>query len=517
MPIVAWTVNSPEVEQTPVPEFVIDSLPGVHESLQTPSLIQEIALQLPSDDDHPEAFPQVMLTFNMEIPELATNVAENADLAFIISGTNGLVEFNRALHGTGVALAGTTVEALAPVWTRGDLYYIDDVRTPNRGRLIREYSAYLSALPRRQALAATALRDIAVSAARARLAASKLQVVTEASRYLSTSSDPAAVPAILLGTAPNRLTGPEVLGLVQDLIAIAHARLQLAGAQDGQRRNVQQWDQTKLAMLSDDRSRSGVFRPYLTDQQARQLGQDLAALPDSAEVLAAKQRTADQRLALTNLVISLASKRPLIFRLWNTDAPFIALHLIRDSRTSNTVADRTILADSGPLRDLVLNPLRTAYRAATDLDREFTSNPEIAWKFEPLIDAALTSVHADESDFASRVVHDRIREAKPATELAVVSEWLGYAQMTAVVTGAEPTAVAFMVAQIAVDLTGVIAKAFAVAQQQQGEAAFLNPSDRLGVPPSYSGPVMDAFDIALGVLNPSPVPIDTRLLGLRSQ
>lgn len=351
-----------------------------------------------------------------------------------------------------------------------------------------------AAPPPRPTVQATALVR-----ARKRLASSREQILAEACRYLSLA-DPSAAVAVLAGSGPNRLTDPETGGLVADLVAIAGERAALNGLVAAQRRTQQDWARTKLALLADDRARGGTYQPYLTEERTRQLGRDLAAIPDSPELTAARQRTGDRRESLTHLVAGLAARRPLLFRLWDTDVPFLARRL---------VADPTAASRSTDLRDAVLRRLRTGYQAGAELSRKLDGDPAIVWTFAPLIDDALHMLDADESDFVTRVARDRVREEKPAADLVVASEWLGYAQLAFALGGAEPIAAAVSVAQVAVDLAAVVVKVFAAARQQLGENAFLRPSERLGVPPDYTGALMDAVDVAINVF--TSLPFDTKV------
>lgn len=479
-----------------VDEAVLDTTPAAPGRPAAGAAIQDIVVELPADDGGAEPFPPMTMTFHTDAPDLAAAVAESADLAYVTSGNPGLEVFQAALRGTTVDRGGLLQ---SPVPTRGEDWYRDDTQTPRRGRLLKEFAGYRERLPARRGAAEAAVQAAAADRARTRLAVSRAQVVAEARRYLSLSGDPSAAAAVLVGSGPNRLTGPETLGLVGDLIAIANARAALAGVTAVQRRAEREWGREKLAMLADDRARAGVHQTYLTDAQARQLARDLAAIPDSAEVRDAKQRVTDQRESLTRLVAALAANRPLLFRLWDTDVPFLARRLIQQSRGGNIVADRATVSDSDELRDAVLEVLRGTYQAATELNRRIGAEPELVWEFQHLIDDTLSGLYADESDFAARSARDRVRAEKPAAELETWSEWLGYAQLAFALTGAEPVAAAVTVAQIAVGLAAVVVQAFAAARLQLGEDAFLRPSARLGVPPSYSGVVMDAVDVAINV------------------
>lgn len=508
MPIAAWVVAPPDSVTAPLAdETVLDTTPARQMEPTPDSPAQDIVVELPADDGGDEPFPLVTVTFHLDAPDLPAVVAETADLAYVTSGNPGLRAFQDALDGTTTtAFGGLQV----PVRTRGEDWYQDDVITPQRGRLRREFEAYLRDLPDRRAAAEEVVQRAAVAGALRRLSASREQVLAEARRYLSLSGGPSSAAAVLGGTGPNRLTGPETVGLVADLVAIAGARSAVAGRQAAQRRAEQEWNRTKLMMLSDDRARAGAYSPYITDAQLQQMAKDLAAIPDSPAVRDARQQTADQREALAKLVAGLAANRPLLFRLWDTDVPFLALRLVQQSRSGNITADRGAVSDSVGLRDAVVARLRTTFQSATELTHKIDTDPELVWSFEPLIEDTLTALHMDASDFVARVAHDRVRAEKPAVELTIWSEWLGYAQLAFGLSGLAPVAAALTVAQVAVDVAAVIAKAFDVMRQQIGEDAFLRPSARLGVSPSYSSVLMDAFDIAIGVLT-SP-PFDTKLL-----
>ena len=69
----------------------------------------------------------------------------------------------------------------------------------------------------------------------------------------------------------------------------------------------------------------------------------------------------------------------------STEIPYLALRLIRNSR-GGLAADRARVIDSRDLRDGVVERLRTAYQAATELIGDLKSDPELVWRFEPLIE-----------------------------------------------------------------------------------------------------------------------------------
>jgi hypothetical protein len=504
MPVVAHVVIPPAgPTRPPVPEAVLDSRPA-RAAQPGAGPVQGIVLQLPEDSGATAPFPAITMTFRMDAPDLVTEVAETADLAFVASGTPGLKAFNDALRGTTRAVH--PLAPLFPVPTEGEDRYISDDRTPQRGRLIQAFEGYLERLPSRRAAAEAAVEKAALEGALRRLELSRTQLVAEARRYLSLAN-PSSAPDVLSGSGPTKLTGPETLDLVADLIAIGTARIELARRAVARREAVQRWEREKLGILEDDRTRAGVHRTYVTDAQLREQSAALAAMGDSREVADAKRRVADQHEALTQLVTGLAAGRSLLFRLWDTEVPFLALRLIKGSR-GGPAADRARVIDSRDLRDAVVARLRTAYQAATELIGDLKSDPDLVWRFEPLIEDTLSGLNAGDSDFAARAARERVKQERPGVELAEWSKWLGFAQLGFALSGAAPVATAFMVAQAAVDIGGVVVKAFAAAQQQLGEDAFLRPSARLGVPPSYSGPVMDALDVAIGVL--TPLPFDTK-------
>jgi hypothetical protein len=513
MPVLGHAVVPPDAPSVqPVPEAVLDSTPVRPTRLTAPSPVQDVVVQLPADEDGGAPFPAITVTFPMDASDLPAVVAEVADLAFVTSGDAGLVAFHDSLKGTVTnAVPGLwgAVAATRLLPVRGEDRFIDDVRTPQRGRLLESFEVYSRRLPPRRAAAEAVVEQTAVANALARLENSRVQVVEEARRYLSIAGGESAAHAVLAGSGPNRLSGPETMGLVADLIAIANGRIALASLTTAQRKAESDWARTKLAMLADERARRGVDDRYFTEAQRKQFLADFLALPDSREVVDATQRVVDQRQALADLVTVRAAARPLLYRLWDTDIPFLALRLIRSSRAGNLVADKAVVMASDEFRSEVLRRLRRTYQASIELTRKFRGEPDTVWTFEPLIESALTGLNADASEFAARVARDRVRVERPGSELAEWSKWLGFAQLGFALTGAPPVAAAFMVAQAAVDAGAVVLKAFAAAEQQLGEDAFLRPSARLGVPPSYSGVLMDALDVAIGVF--TPLPFDTKL------
>jgi hypothetical protein len=490
-------------------ERVLDTAPTESRAPGPHGPVQDVLLQLPGEEDDSESFPTITVTFDMDDPALDAVVDQVADLAFVMSGPRGLATFEAALKGARTRAVPGFLGALGPdrpVPVRGEDRYLDDRRTPQRGRLLASFARHEEQIRGRRTDAELAVQQSAVTLALARLEASRRETLVEARRYLSLAAVSSAAD-VLAGDGPNRLTGPETLGLVADLIAIGNARARLAGLVSVQRLAQRESDRTNLGMLYDDRARAGIDQPYLSEDQLRQLSRDLAALPDSAPLADAKQKVAGAREALATVVAERAAARPLLYRLWDTDIPFQALRLLRASRQGNVVADRATVGDSTTLRSAVLGRLRTTYQAATSLTRRLDGEPELVWAFEPLIDAALLDLDVDVSEFAARAARERIRAEHPGADLAVWSEWLGYAQIAFTITGAEPLAAGATVAQAVVDLGSAVVKAFAVARQQIGEDAFLRPSARLGVPPSYFGPLMDVLDVAI---NAAGLPVDTK-------
>jgi hypothetical protein len=505
--VVAHAVVTPDrPSPSPAPEQVLDTRPSQRAAPQPDSPVQDIHLQIPADDGG-APLPAITATFHMDAADLAAEVAVTADLAFVASGTDGVEAFGDALNGTAVPIPYSLVSELVP--TRGEKRYISDRATPFRARLKREFEAYERRLPERRAAAEAAVQELAVAAALGRLEASRAQVVTEARRYLSLANTASAAATVLSQNAGNLLSGPDTLALVGDLIAIANERLRLAGLTATRDAVEREWEQTKIAMVTDDRARVGLAPRYMTDAQIRQVWRDVAALPDSPELVQAKQRVVDQHEALAQVVSARATLRPVLYRLWDTDIPFIARRVIRNARGTNAVVDRAAVIDSDDLRHAVVGQLRTAFQAATELIRKLGSDPELVWRFEPLIEDALTQLNADASEFVARAARERVLDERPGSDLAEWSMWLGIAQLGFALTGVAPIVVGLTVAQAAVDLGAAAMKAFAAAEQQLGEDAFLRPSARLGVPPSYSGAVMDALDVAIGVIN--PLPFDTKL------
>ena len=511
--IAAHAIVPPDKLPAPdTPESVLDTTPARVSRPTVEGAVQDVRLQLPGDGGSDEPFPALTVTFRMDADELGTVVAETADLAYVAAGGRGLKALEDALHGTSERAVGGVLGATGPdkpVAVRGEGQYIDDDRTPMRGRLLTEFANYIETLTNRQAAAQAAVQKAAVSQAKRRLKASRQQVIEEARRYLSLSGDDGAAASVLMSSAPNRVTGPETMDLVKDLIAIANARATLAIGQVQQKRTEDAWNRTKLGILADHHARAGGSSGYMTDRQAYELGRDIAAMGDSPEVVMARKQVTDERETLARLVAERAAIRPVLYRLWQTDAPLVALRVIRSSRAGSVIGDRAAVLDSVALREAVAGPLRSTYQTAVRLGDALDGDPELVWQYRPLIEASLEDLFAGEGDFVGRAVQDKVEAEAPGSDLAVVSEWLGYAQLVSALSGAEPVAAALTTAQIGVGLTSVVVKAFSAWRQQVGEDSFLRPSARLGSPPYYTDAVLDALDVAIGVF--TDLPFDTKM------
>ncbi|SFO23902.1 hypothetical protein SAMN05660359_02148 [Geodermatophilus obscurus] len=349
--------NRPAVDGTDVDGIDVDGLAVAAPAGGPRALpsVQDIVVALPVGVDGAAPSP-VTVTFDMGRPDLAGVVAAACDSIFVMAGLPGLTAFEEALGGTGVSLEGLgQVGMLVPVaGLRGEERYRDARRSPNRHRLREAFEQYTRRLPARRAAAEAAVGAAARAAARSRLGASRDEVVREARRYLSVAPGDPVAAAVLGGTAPNRLAGPDVIGLATDLVRIAGARDRLDRVQEAQRRVQEQWERDKRSVVEEDYTRRSVRQGTpLTPEQSAEAARALAAIGDSAAVREARQRTSDERMDLARLVTDLASQRPVLFRLWRTDAPFEARRAVLRSGGGTIVRDRAVLASSAPLRDAV--------------------------------------------------------------------------------------------------------------------------------------------------------------------
>lgn len=461
---------------------------------------QDIHLELPPEEGQRGPMPTVRLSFDTAAPDLAAQVASACDSVYVQAGTEGLAAFKAALKGTGYSPApGSLMDV--PVRGRGDLLHLDEERSPRRHRLLSEFARYDETLSERRAAAEAEVGKAAASVALERLRRSRVSVDREAGRYLKFGSVPATAAMVLdKPAAMLRLTGPETYDLVQDLLAVATAREALGEALAGHEAEAARWAEAKRSVLEQDLERRQVRqgRP-LAEREIFELADGVSRIPEPPAVTTARQQVADERMVLARLVAALGRERPVVFRLWNTDAPALVRAALRRSGATNVVQQLAVIADLAPLQRAVHEALRSTLDAADALTERLADDPVAPFTFPALVDDTLVRLNLHEGEFAWRAAQDRVRAELPGAELSVVSTWLGHVGLVAALSGAEFVAAAATLVELLVDLLILLKKAWRVHEQRLGVDAFLRPSDALAADPTYSAVAVDAVLLAVQV------------------
>ena len=502
MALTASVIAPPEVV-VPVPDATRFGAPPVSAaSPLTGDDVQDILVTLPRDEDGSTSFPDLTLSFATAAKDLTARMAQTCDSVYLLAGTPGLMALQAALRGTGRSAAPGAM--LSPEPRRGEPLYLDEERSPRRHRLITAFEAYLEDLPGRRSGAEAVVATMATAAAQARLNKSRAQVLSEAKRYFSLAVGGAVSPEAFI-TGPRahvRLTGPEILGLARDLLAVLDAREELDHRASTRKRAIANWDAAKRSVLAQDLERREVRQGRLDERDILDLAKQLEKLPDPPDVAAARQQVADQQVALAHLVAGLGASRPIIFKLWNTDAAAEVRHVLLRSRAANTAQQQAAIATSVPFRDAVIDALASTWNSAATLLERFAEDPVAPFRFPALIDDTLAALHVGEGDFATRVARDRVAGERPGADLAVVSTWLGHVGLVGL-TGVPPleaVAAVAMVAQLAVSAIELVGKGFRLYEQHLGTDAFFAPSAALAVDPTYSALAVDVYLLMLNVL-----------------
>jgi hypothetical protein len=348
--------------------------------------------------------------------------------------------------------------------------------------------------------------NTATAAAQARLNESRAQVLSEAKRYFSLAAGGTVSPEAFT-TGPRaavRLTGPEVLGLARDLLAVQAAREELDRQASTRKQRIADWDAAKWSVLAQDLERRELRQGRLSERDlldiAKQVDQE--KLPDPPDVAAARQWVANQQVALAHLVAGFGANRPIIFKLWNTGAAAEVRRVLLRSRATNLVQQGAAIATSVPFRDAVIDALASTWNSAGTLLERFAEDPVAPFRFPALIDDTLAALHVGEGDFATRVARDRVADERPGADSAVVSAWLGHVGLVGL-TGIPPlqvVAAVAIVAQLTVDAIALVGKGFRLYEQHMGTDAFFAPSAALAVDPTYSALAVDVYLLMLNVL-----------------
>lgn len=499
MAVTAHVMLLPD-DAEPLPDLARFGAPAVQRAGPvTGDGAQDIDLELPPEEGQREPVPALRLAFDTAAADLSAQVASACDSIYGLAGTEGLVAFKAALSGTGYSPAWGS-EAM-PVRGRGDVLDLDEQRSPRRHRLLTEFARYGDTLVDRRGAAEAEIGKAATAVALERLAQSRVAVEREAGRYLSFGRTPATAAQVLdLPSALLRLTGPEAVALAGDLLAVAATREALGEALAVHEAEMARWDEAKRSVLEQDLERRQVRRGRpLPEREVFDLAEGVRRISDPPALGTAWQKVADERMALAQMVAALGRERPVLFRLWNTDAPALVRGALQRARPTNIDQQQAVVADLVPLRGAVHEALRSTLVAADTLIGRFADDPVAPFTFPALIDDTLTRLKVYESEFAHRAAQDRVRAELPGAELSVVSTWLGHVGLAAALSGAEFVAAAATLVELLVDLLILFKKAWRVHEQRLGVDAFLRPSDALAVDPTYSAVAMDAALLAVQV------------------
>jgi hypothetical protein len=479
--------------------------------------IQDVLFEPPPDEESvPESGDGVplVLVFDMKAADIDMRVAEACESTYIHYGTAGLHELGAAFHGTGRELGGGlgAIGMLLPAEARGEPLYLGPERSPKRHRLVQGFDGYTRTLPEKRSRAEAAVQEAARSIAETRLAESRKQVLAEAVRYLSLGELREARAAAFLsgGSRATLLSGPDVLPLAAGLLRIAHARRSLEDKTRRQREAVEEWERAKLQVIDEDLTRRRMRQGYLSEREILEAYRAARLFGESESIRQAREQVQGENAALAELVARLGAEFPVIFRLWDTEAPFEVERALTEGEAAN-VRSLDALQRSTELRNAVVDLLHATWAAAGDLRGKIQADAADVWKYEPLIDEALEALHLDQGHFAWRAAQERQAEEGPPEELLRLSRWLGAVGLAGsmadiaaaaagvVVLGAATIAVAIELVDVAVSAYLVIDQAIGLWQQELAYKAFLNPSRSLAVEQSYSALAIDVFFLALSI------------------
>jgi hypothetical protein len=430
--------------------------------------------------EEPGALP-VKLTLDTLADDLSEQVAEIAETAFILRGEPGLAALMDSFRGR---------EDEHP-WSSS--HRPDPLEADRRRRLIKALDAYWRALADRVRETERLIAALATGLARKRLSENRGTLLSEAGRYLSLSGPDAAEGVLALNTTHTLLTGPDIDGLVSDLQTIDAARAVLSAAE---RQLADLQEAAADAVIQNFREE---YRAHAVRMSEADVVQALSSAAQRTDVQDAQKDVDRQRARLAALITRLASNRPILFRLANTEIPdAVSRHVTAVHGRSPAIPRAKAIQDLGSLRTAVAGALGSAYAATRALEDKL-DDPELTWRFERLILATLRSVDCGPGTFAGRVAQDRLNTMKEEGALSRISSSLGAIALCAAVTGAEPVAAGLTIAQLVIDALDLGVRAFETRDKQLGADAFLNPASALDVEPSWASVGISAFFVLIGI------------------
>ena len=468
------------------PEEVHPDLPDAGKwSLSAGDGVQEIVFEPPSGNETLDGTP-LRLMFDMSAADVSARVLDACESTYILYGLDGLGRLEFAFTGRSARYLGGFPSALSmPNKVKGELVFRDSATTPKRARLLELHAEYLKTLNARKEGVTRILEQEAKRIARARLGESRTQVRNEAARYLSLKEPRDADVVLNRSDYAQVITGPDAGPLVNALARIARVRRVLEGETRTLRQAIGKWETQKREAFLRAAHWAEVQARFPGVRSAEQTAL-FADVPEPQSLTDARATVSRQYAALAELVTRLGAIHPLLFRLWDTDAAFEAERVLREGRES-------AIARSTALRNHVVDALRGAWKAAADLREKIDDDVEYVWHYPPLIHAALESMHLDAGDFAWRAAEDRLAMEQPSELLSELSMALDVIGLAALVTGAEPVAVAADIADFFVTAALTIEQVIDYWRQELAYKAILNPAHSLAVEQSAGAVAVQVF------------------------
>jgi hypothetical protein len=337
---------------------------------------------------------EIVLTFDITDPDLASRVALECDSVYALIGTQaGTQRFLAALYGYGVGPPGSQQERQLLArqgQLRGEPWYQDPQRTPKRDALVKACEKRLDELKSFAKAVVDKFQPAAQKQADREIQRSVDDLFHEAARYFG---DGAFAPSPEQPSdSPPALVREDAALAGKDLGGLAEAFAQINEA-------VTAVDKAQAAYSAKwpPGTPSGGT-PLPSERQQQQLAQqDLQVKKDT----------------LSTTIIEACRVYPILYRLWSTPITGIVATIWNQTpQTSQLEA----LKNNETLRVWLIDLINKSSRAAQDFQASFRQDATLVWKYDRVIYATLNTLGLTRGDVAYRAVEEMLWETRASHE-----------------------------------------------------------------------------------------------------
>ncbi|SFV04207.1 hypothetical protein SAMN05216350_11924 [Polaromonas sp. YR568] len=412
---------------------------------------QEIAI-------YPEGSELLRLLFNAGEPDLQERVAGYCNSFYAMYGSEGVRAFAAAILDPPATLwdpATAPREPLNPPLKGERVYRGED--TPKRHRLLQAYKKQKKVLDAFIVRAEKRIQAKALEVVKARLKKLNQQLVTERIRYK-------------MPPQGSMIVAPE---LEANLNGLAQAMWEIATL----KRELEYFDAQYV--MAQHTPGTGYYIP--SPEEFRKRTEPVEK--DQARV----------RETLVARLVEHCKRYPVLHRLWKHPALFD----VADTWVNALPKDKSSkVTYNTRLLDTIDETLNGVQAAMGLMETELNEAPEVVWRYSPVINEALKSLHLGRGDMAWMVAQERLASFKGQMgPFAKLSLGIGIVEDLAAMAAATPPIAALLAAASLTSALGdVIESAVEEGKKDRAFEACLNPADSFAAEQgNYIGAVVGAL------------------------